>query len=85
MRLGAMAEATREVMSTPPDQRLNFEEKLTLIVDREWLSRDNRGTARRIREAKLVTKTTLRQFATCGWVREHHNIVVVGKTGVGKS
>jgi len=101
MRLGAMAEATREVMRTPPDQRLNFEEKLTLIVDREWLSRDNRRTARRIKEAKLVTKAslqdvacdpergiakaTLRQLGTCGWVTEHHNIVVVGKTGVGKS
>jgi len=65
MRLGAMAEATREVMRTPPDQRLNFEEKLTLIVDREWLSRDNRRTARRIKEAKLVTKASLQDVA-CG-------------------
>ena len=101
MRLGAMAEATRELASAPPDQRLTFEEKLALIVDREWLSRDNRRTARRIKEAKLVTKaslqdvvcdpergiakSTLRQFGTCGWVREHHNVIVIGKTGVGKS
>ena len=101
MRLGAMAEATRELVSSPPEQRLNFEEKLAIIVDREWTSRDNRRTARRIKDAKLVTKAslqdvacdpergiakaTLRQFATCGWVREHHNIIVVGKTGVGKS
>ena len=101
MRLGAMAEAVRELASTPPEHKLNFEEKLALIVDREWTSRDNRRTARRIKDAKLVTKAslqdvacdpergiakaTLRQFATCGWVRDHHNIIVVGKTGVGKS
>ncbi len=101
MRLGAMAEAARELTSAPPDQRLNFEEKLALIVDREWISRDNRRTARRIKEAKLATKACLqdvacdpergiakamlRQLATCTWVREHHNVIVVGKTGVGKT
>jgi len=101
MRLGAMAEAARELTGAPPDQRLNFEEKLALIVDREWISRDNRRTARRIKEAKLATKAslqdvacdpergiakaTLRQLATCTWVREHHNVIVVGKTGVGKT
>lgn len=101
LRLCAMADATRELMRSPPDQQLNFEEKLGLVVDREWTARDNRRTARRLKEAKLATraalddvtcsaergiaKATVRQLATCRWVREHHNVIVVGKTGVGKS
>jgi DNA replication protein DnaC len=101
LRLSAMADATRELMRSPPGQQLNFEEKLGIVVDREWTARDHRRTARRLKEAKLVTraalddvtcdaergiaKATVRQFATCRWVREHHNVIVVGKTGVGKS
>jgi DNA replication protein DnaC len=101
LRLAAMATATRELMRAPPDRQLNFEEQLGIIVDCEWTARDNRRTSRRLKEAKLNTrasleevvceperglaKATVRQFATCRWVREHHNIIVVGKTGVGKS
>jgi DNA replication protein DnaC len=32
-----------------------------------------------------IAKAVVRQLATCRWVREHHNVIVVGKTGVGKS
>ena len=101
LRLSAMADATRDMMRAPPEQQLNFEEKFGIVVDREWTARDNRRTARRLKEAKLVTraalddvscdaergiaKATVRQFATCRWVREHQNVIVVGKTGVGKS
>jgi DNA replication protein DnaC len=101
LRLTAMAAAARELMRAPPDRQLNFEEKLGIIVDREWTARDNRRTARRIKDAKLnthasleevicdpergIAKATLRQYATCRWVREHHNVIVIGKTGVGKS
>ncbi len=72
-----------------------------IIVDREWTDRDNRPLARRLKEAKLSTrasldnilcdpgrgidKSALRQFAACNWVKAKHNVVVVGKTGVGKS
>jgi DNA replication protein DnaC len=32
-----------------------------------------------------LDKSTLRQLATCGWVREHLNVLISGATGVGKS
>jgi DNA replication protein DnaC len=32
-----------------------------------------------------LDKSVLRQLATCGWVREHLNVLISGATGVGKS
>lgn len=101
MRLSTMALATRELLESSPGNDLSFEEKLGIIVDREWTDRDNRRLARRLRDAKLSTRASLdnvlceqgrgidksmtRQFQTCQWVKSKHNVVIVGKTGVGKS
>ena len=101
MKLTCMALATREVLQTSPGHQLSFEEKLGIVVDREWSERDNRRLARRLKDAKLGThasldavfcdpergidKATIRQLATCNWIQSKHNIVIVGKTGVGKS
>lgn len=101
MRLASMALAVRELMETAPGHQLSFEEKLGIVVDREWTERDNRRLSRRLKDAKLATrasldnvlcdpergvdKATMRQLALCTWVKSKHNIVVVGKTGVGKS
>jgi DNA replication protein DnaC len=32
-----------------------------------------------------LDKSVIRQLATCRWVQEHHNVILVGATGVGKS
>ena len=32
-----------------------------------------------------LDKAVMRQLATCRWVEEHHNVILVGATGVGKS
>jgi len=101
MRLSTMALATRELLESSPGSDLSFEEKLGIIVDREWTDRDNRRLARRLRDAKLSTRASLdnvlceqgrgidksmiRQLQTCQWVKSKHNVVIVGKTGVGKS
>ena len=101
MRLPSMVLAVRELMDSAPGHQLSFEEKLGIVVDREWLDRDNRRLARRLKEAKLATRASLdnvlcdpergidkaamRQLASCQWVKSKHNVVIVGKTGVGKS
>jgi DNA replication protein DnaC len=101
LRLTSMAVAVRDLMQTAPGHQLSFEEKLGIIVDKEWSERDSRRLAKRLKDAKLATrasldsvlcdpergidKATLRQLASCKWIQSKHNIVVVGKTGVGKS
>jgi len=101
MKLHTLAKSLREMLDMPPDKQLSFEDKLALLVDREWAERENRKFARRIKEARLSTRAApeeilcdpargleraqLRDLTACQWVRSHHNIVVLGPTGIGKS
>jgi len=96
-----MASALRELLATAPGNQLSFEEKIGMLVDREWTERDNRRLTRRLKEAKLamrasledihcepargIDKATVRQLATCQWARAKQNVIVHGATGVGKS
>jgi DNA replication protein DnaC len=100
MRLRTMAEVFRELVGKPAGD-LTFEEKVGLMVDREWSERDNRRHSRRIKEAKFpssasvedvvtdatrgLDKAAFRALSSCGWVRAKQNVIVLGSTGVGKS
>ena len=81
---------------------LDFDERFGLLVDAEWLDRQNKRLARNLREAKLrlsdaciegidyparrkLDKAVVRGLASCAWVHEHHNVVITGPTGVGKT
>ena len=101
LKLLAMADAVRELLATAPGGEMSFEEKLGLVVDREWTDRENRRLTRRLKEAKLgmsasledvwcepargLDKAVVRSLATCQWVRAKQNVIALGATGVGKS
>jgi DNA replication protein DnaC len=101
LRLTTMAVAFRELLNSPETRKLSFEDKLGLLVDREWIERDNRRVSRRIKEARLpmaaclqemitdpargLDKSLLRSLGECGWVRAKQNVIAHGATGVGKS
>jgi hypothetical protein len=101
LKLHAMADAVRELLTTAPGSAMSFEEKLGLVVEREWTDRENRRLARRLKDAKLGTnacledvwcepargldKDVVRSLATCQWVRAKQNVIAIGATGVGKS
>lgn len=101
LKMPAMAAATRELMESAPSHQLSFEDRLGIIVDREWTDRDSRRVQRRIREAKISTRASLeavecdasrgldqsfiKLMTTCGWVDAHQNVLVTGATGTGKS
>jgi DNA replication protein DnaC len=97
-----MAKTFRELLADSPGNQLSFGERVGLLVDREWIDRENRRLGRLLRGAKLpqaeaslenvwsdaargIDKSVVRDLATCKWVRSKHNVIVVGKTGVGKT
>jgi len=100
LRLRTMAQVFQELIDKP-DKSLSFAEKVGIMVDREWLERDNRRSHRRVKEAKFpvsgvveevvtdggrgIDKSALRTLSTCAWVRAKQNVIVLGPTGVGKS
>ncbi|MGH8936052.1 MAG: IS21-like element helper ATPase IstB [Acidimicrobiia bacterium] len=101
LRLPAMAAALAEHADSPAHQGLSFEERLGLLVDRELAEREDRRLARHLKAAKLRTQAVVEDIdfrrqrglergeilglAEAGWVRAHHNIAIVGATGVGKT
>src|SRR5258707_15832549 len=99
--LTAMADAFLELHNAPDAGDLSREDWLGLLVDREATSRENKRLARRLREARLrqsavvedvdfrahpgLDRAPFRKLATCEWIREHHHLVMIGPTGIGKS
>ncbi len=53
LRLRAMAEAFTEQLSDPEMAQLSFEERFSLLVDRQWTWRENRALDRRLKNARL--------------------------------
>jgi DNA replication protein DnaC len=53
MRLRGMAEAFREQLEAADSQQLSFEERLGLLIDRQWNWRENRALERRLRNGRL--------------------------------
>ena len=101
LKLTGMAKALSEQMALPESQALSFEERLGLLVDREMTARSDRRLTTRLRQAKLrlsasledidyrhprgLDKAVMARLATCQWVREHHNVLITGPTGIGKT
>jgi len=101
MKLYGMADAFRAQLETTESHQLSFEERFALLVDQQWLWKENRALGRRLRTAKLkqraviedvdyqhprgLDRKLLRTLASSAWVRQKLNLVFNGPTGVGKS
>lgn len=101
LRLRGMADAFALQKETPDIGSLSFEERLGLLVDAEWTHRRNTTLARLLREARLrlpacpedvdfsaargLDRATWRALFAGDFVRHHHNVIIVGATGVGKT
>ena len=101
LRLFGMAKALREQFQNQAATTLSFEERLGLLIDREMSERENKRLATRLRTAKLrisaaiedidyrqprgLDKSLVLSLASNQWITEHHNLLIVGPTGVGKS
>jgi DNA replication protein DnaC len=101
MKLHGMAEAFREQMEMADASQLSFDERFGLLVDRQWTWKENRALIRRLQLAKFkergvvedidyqhprgLDRKLIRTLATSDWVRQHHNLLIVGPTGIGKT
>lgn len=101
MKLHGMADAFRVQLETTDTSQLSFEERFAMLVDQQWLWKENRALARRLRSAKLkergviedidyqiprgLDRKLIRTLASSEWVRQHQNVLLIGPTGIGKT
>jgi IstB-like ATP binding protein len=99
--LFGMALGLREQLESAQYLSLSFDERFGLLVDREAEARDGRRLALRLKAAKLRQEATVEDIdfraprgldkgvilnlAQAGWVAAHHNLLISGPTGAGKS
>jgi DNA replication protein DnaC len=101
MKLHGMASAFRLQLETTDTAQLSFEERFALLVDQQWLWKENRALERRLRASKLkergvvedidyqhprgLDRKLMRTLATSEWVKQHQNLLLIGPTGTGKT
>jgi DNA replication protein DnaC len=99
MKLEGMADALAKQQDTPELTQLSFDDRFGLLVDAEYTARENENLKTRLKQASLrqtacfedvdmqrgLDRTTLTLLAQCTWVRDGINVLIDGKTGVGKS
>lgn len=101
MKLDGMAQALTEQLESNSVAELGFEERLGLLVDVEMTYRDDKRYKRRLRNARLrqqacledidyqhsrgLDRSLMQSLASCAWIKERHNLIITGPTGVGKT
>src|SRR4051794_8469622 len=99
--LTGMAKALEEQRKQPDIAALSFEERFALLVDREATERDNKRLVARLRYANLrqnaviedvdmktprgLDRALFQKLAAGEWIERRQNLLIIGKTGVGKS
>jgi len=101
LRLSGMLEAWSEQATTPTYHDLSFDERLSLLVEREHHRRSQQRLQRRLKQAQLSTtasvadidfsvprglvKSKFLELTQGHWLQEQLNLILVGPTGVGKT
>ena len=101
LRLFGMAQALNEQQRLPELDRMSFEERLGLLVEREVSERASLQMSARLRRAKLkhaavpedvdyrvargLDRTLFNRLLTGAWIKEHQNVLITGLTGLGKT
>jgi DNA replication protein DnaC len=101
LRLTGMAKAFEEQLAMADAASLTIEDRIGLMVEREETTRSSRRLTTRLRAAGLrqsacvedldfrhprrLDRGLLLELASCRWIAQHHNVLVTGKTGLGKT
>jgi DNA replication protein DnaC len=101
LKLTGMAEAFADQIKQPDMDSLSFAERFGLIVDRQWTWKENNRMDRYLKNARLklnacmedidyktprgIDQSVMMSLISCDWVKRHHNIIITGPTGAGKT
>jgi DNA replication protein DnaC len=101
LHLPAFRKGIEEQITNPQYADLPFDERLSILVDRELLQRDNGRMQRRLKKAHFHLEATLEDFDSSpargiekhqvlelshgAWITQHLNIIISGPTGAGKT
>ena len=101
LRLDGMVQALEEQRPQPDLADLDFETRLALLVERQWLWKENRALATRLQQAQLKLPASLEdldyrsarglkraqidQLRASDWLGRHHPCLITGPTGTGKT
>ena len=101
LRLPAFRQALEAQFSSPHYAELSFEERLALLVEQEYLQRQDNRLRRRLRQAHFqqtamvqdidfsvkrgLERSFVLQLAQNTWIHNSLNLVVLGPTGAGKT
>ena len=99
LNLKVMAKTLEEESQKP--SQMSFEERIGLLVDREWSARQDRRCSLRLKNAKLrqpacvedinyraersLDKQVMQDLITCRWIKAGGNVILTGPAGIGKS
>jgi len=101
MKLLGMAAAFQASFEQEQMVNLTNDQIISMLIEAEWDDRNNRRIDRRLRQAKFrynanmeqilfnenrnLDKNQLMRLAECSFIDKSENIMITGKTGVGKS
>jgi DNA replication protein DnaC len=101
MKLNGLADCLKEQLQQPDINELTFEERFSLMVDRQWTWKEDRRMKRLLQNAGLkinaciedidyktprgLSKSVILSLSNCDWIRSAQNIILTGPTGVGKT
>ena len=101
LKLTGLLEAWREQHAQPTYHDLGFDERFALLVEREYLRRQNQRLKRRLKQAQLfigaslaevdfeaprgLKKAQFLEWAQGQWLVQRLNLIIMGPTGAGKT